>query len=872
MRTFRAWLIRASGMFLRRSAEPDITAELESHLQHHIDDNLRAGMTPAEARRVAVLRLGSAEAVKEAYRDRAGLPWLDGMFRDVRFACRTLARRPGFMLAATTTLALGIGANAAVFSIVDAVLLRPLPYPHPERIVEISGPGQSFVDFGSVLRVHPRELRDNPAFSSIGLYIAGGANLGGAPAVRVYGAAVSPGFFAALGVSPILGRTFTDADLDASDRVVVISHRLWRHRLMSDPLVVGRSLTVDGAAFVIMGVMPAGVSFPAASELWIPTNAPTALMGSVPAPRLIARLNEGVTPSHARSEVLNVTKMKESRAKLVKVEALREALVGAVRPVAVLIWIASALVMLIACINAANLLLARVSGREREFTVRRALGASRGQLVRQVFIESLALSAVAAVLALPAAFWTLETARALLPAQLHGASDFAISGRVILFTAAAALFTALIFGAGPCLSIRTMSGGVLRAQTAGMIVPFWRRFRSALLIGEIAMTMVLLAGAGTLVASVQRVMDIDIGATGERAVAIELTLAGEKYKSADLRRAFFSRLVAAVRALPGVETAGLATMLPGRAPAMLLARPMVPDGETPGPDRSMAIQMAASPGYFEAAGIDVLAGRTFTERDVAGAPPVVVVTEGYARALGRMPQSIIGARAGAAGTLRDGTALPAEEIIGVVRDVRLHGPETDFDPGIYSPLDVSPGRTGSMHLVVRGAGDPLLLVPAIRTVVGAIDADLPLFNVRTFDEIRHALLAERRFAMSTMVLFAALAFALSAIGLYGVVNYLVQLRSREIGIRLAIGASRMRICRDVLLSGTVHAVVGVTAGLCATAALAQVANSRVSGMQQIDVLMLCGLGAVVIAVAGLATWIPAWRAMRIDPALTLRAE
>ena len=874
MRTLRAWLLRVRGLLFPASVERELAAELESHLQHHIDDNIRAGMPRAEARRTALLRYGPVESVKDAYRDRSTLPSVEGLLRDVRFGCRTLLRRPGFALAAMTTLALGIGANTAVFSVVDAVLLRPLPYPAPERVVQITGPGgQAFIQFGPVLNVAPRELRDNSSFAAIGLYVAGAANLGGDPAIRIPGAAVSPSFFRALGVTPLMGHTFTDADIVTSDRLVVISHRIWRDRLSSDPQAVGRTLTIDGSPFTVTGVMPAEVSFPAASQLWISTNAPTELMGTIPAPRLIARLADGVTHEHARAEIVRVSGYKEPRASRIRVVPLRESLIGAVRPVAVVIWIASALVLLIACINAANLLLARVSSREREFAVRRALGASRAQLVRQVLIESLVLSTAAAVVAVPAAIWTVEAARVLLPAQLHGVPEIAINGRALALTGGAAVLTALLFGIGPCLSIQASRGEVLRAQAAGSVAPFWRRFRSVLLVAEVAITMLLLAGATTLVANVRSIMRVDTGARGDRALAIELTLAGDRYSTPALRASFFARLRESVGSLPGVEAAGVSNMLPGRAPQMLLGRPMVLDGQTPLPkDAEMAARLVASPGYFEAAGVDLLAGRHFSEHDRPGSPPVVIVSEGYARAVGVAPGTLIGMRAGGAGTTRDNKPLPPEEIVGVVRDVRLRGPEDSFDEVVYSPLAVAPGNSGSAYLVVKAAGDPRELTPAIREIVRGIDPDLPLFNIHTFEQLREALLGERRFAMMTMVAFAGLAFLLSAIGLYGVINYLVQLRTREIGIRLAIGATRSRICREVLMNGALHGVTGVAAGLAVTAGVSSLVASKVRGMERMDPALLAGLAVLVIAVSAAATWIPAWRATRIDPAVTLRAE
>jgi putative ABC transport system permease protein len=581
--------------------------------------------------------------------------------------------------------------------------------------------------------------------------------------------------------------------------------------------------------------------------------------------KVIARLNEGVAAASARDRVLGATALKGQAAAAVQVAPLREALVGAVRPIALAVWIAAGLVLLVACINAANLLLARVARRQREFAVRRALGATRGRLIRQVVLESLVLSALGALASIPAAIWTLQAARVLLPATLHGVADLGIDGRTIFAAGGLALVATLLFGFGPSLSIRPLSSADAVHAAAPGGDRFWRRVRSGLLVAEIAIALVLLAGATALVQEIREVMAIDIGVRGERALAIELSLPRATYRTVDDHRAFFARADEVLRAVPGVEEVGVTSQLPGRAPALLVVQHVAIEGHAPAAaERHDALLLTASPGYFAAAGIDLIAGRAFTNGDRPGTESVVIVSESFARLLDLQPAQLIGARVPS----QDAAAT----IVGVVRDVRLQGPERPFAPALYVPHVVDPRTSGPVYLVIRAAADPVALVPAIRSAVARIDADLALYNIRSFDEIRAVLLTERRLAMITMVVFAGLAFILSAIGLYGVVSYLVQARTREIGIRLAIGASRPAVCRGVLWSGAGHALAGVGLGIAASLAVTTLVASRLPALGRVSFESVAWLAVMLVAVALLATVLPAWRASRIDPAVTLRAE
>lgn len=821
---------------------------------------------------------GPRDGTKDRQSPRLSRPFFaDQLASDVRRALHTLRRAPGFTAATGVTLALGIGANAAIFSVLDAVLFRPLPYPQSERIVRITGPhGQAFTRFGGPERFsfQPPELAESRTFEGTALFTSGGLNLGVEPAERLPGAAVTAGFFDVLGASPIVGRTFTSTDLQQTQQFAVISHRLWRRRFDGDASVVGRSIVLNGQPFTVTGVMPPRVEFPDASEIWIASGGDPQVGGNPNTTTFIARLANGVTRAQARENVARLVDPSlspETDPARFRVVSLRDALVGEIRPVLIMIAAAAALVLAVACANAANLLLARVVAREREFAARRALGASLAQLVRQVLSESLVLSLGAAVVAIPAAVWTLEGMRTFLPATVHGAPDIALNGRVVVATAAVAVLTALAFGLAPAFSFRGQRWvDVLHGTPAATIDPFWRRFRSALVVAQITIALVLLAGAATLVGTVGRLMAVDLGARGERALVVEVTLPLAKYGlvSDDAVRQFYESFAAGLRAIPGVDEAGATDQFPGRAAALIVGHSIgVTDATTPtDPTNRYASRVSATPGYFSAAGIDLLAGRAFSPHDGPDAPRVVVVSEGFARALGLSPRQMVGRQVNVG-------RWAGRDIVGVVADVRLGGPESPLRPAIYEPVaQASNLGIGPMQVVFRGRGDPRQLIPALRRAAARIDPGLPLYDIRTFDEIRATHFAERRFAMTTMTVFGALAFVLAVVGLYGVVSYLVRLRTQEIGIRMAIGASPARVRREVLTGGLLHAACGVAAGAACALVASRLIAATIPGFGSVEPITLALLASAIFAVAGAATWLPARRATRVDPALSLRAE
>jgi putative ABC transport system permease protein len=791
------------------------------------------------------------------------------MLNDSRQALRALRHTPGFSIVAIVTLALGIGANTALFSVADAVLLRPLPYPNPDRLVGIDGAPLSF-DPQSGMTIHP-DVEQSEVFTAMGSYAPGAVNVGGEPAPeRVRAAAVSAGFLEALGAQPVAGRVFTAEDLKADLRQAVISHALWTRR--GRAILPGGELLINGRAFTVLGIMPPRVDFPGGADVWIPVAADTQITGSASAPTTVARLTPGVSPDRARVEVERIADAiskgtRDFGERPVLVEALHDQLVGPVRPLFLALAVAVALVLLVACINTASLLLSRVSAREREISVRRALGASGFRLVRHLLCESALLSACAGLLALPAAMWTLEAIQALLPATLHGAGEVAIDGRALLATAVLCVTVTLLFGMAPACSLRRAgSAGVVRGASSSTADPFWRRFRSGLVVAELAIALLLIAGAATVAQTVGALMRVDLGITGERALTVETTLPIATYDSPERLAVLHEQLEAALRAIPGVEAMGATNRMPGSREVGLGRRIMIDGRQAPEGTQGGASYLSATPDYFRAIGIRLVAGRHFTSADRRGAQAVAIVSESVARRVGLSPAEAVGQRV----EIGIGRASWAT-VVGVVRDVRMHGPEADPEAQLYVPL-AQQANYGTTFLVVKALDNPAALAPAVRAAIADIDSNVPLYNVQTFEQVRAGFLAERRFAMAIMSAFGLLAIVLAGIGLYGVLTYLVQLRTREIGIRMALGASPGAVRWQVVREGLLHAVAAVAIGAGVSAVLLRVMTSHVPGLQPVEAPLLALAAAAVLAATIPITWIPARRATAIDPMHALRAE
>jgi putative ABC transport system permease protein len=788
------------------------------------------------------------------------------VINDLRQAIRALSRHPAFTGVAVLTLALGIGANTALFSVADAVLLRPLPYPEPERLAWIEG--APFRDGQASFAGLARQFHESPLFENGGLYATGALNVGGEEvAERVRAAVVTAGFLPTLGVQPAAGRVFVEEEVVAAERVAVLGHAFARRR----GLEPGATLALNGRAFTVIGVMPPRVDFPGTSDLWIPMGSDRQITGRALAPRTIARLAPGVSAGQAVTELdrIDVERRgapRDPRQRAPSVVPLTEFLVGPVRPLFLAVLGAVLLVLLVACINTANLLLARVASREREMSVRRALGASRLRLARHLVVESALLSLLAGIAALPIAFWTLGAITPLLPAGLHNAGAIGLDLRAIAATAALSIVATILFGFAPAWSLRRAGAAhLLRGASSATTDPFWRHVRAGLVVAEIAIALVLVAGAATIANTVNGLMRVDLGVTGERVLTMETTLPLARYDSAERVAAFHEQLQAAIGALPAVEAVGATSAFPGSREVGVAWRLAIDGLPAPQGAESFVMGISVTPGYFRAIGLDVVAGRPFNQGDHQHAPRVAIVSERVARVLGLDPHDLLGR------PVQGGRQTQAI-IVGIVRDVLMGGPGQSTPMMLlYEPMAQSPGY-GTTFIAVKSSTPPAGQAAAVRTTMAGIDPDVPLYNVRTFDEVRAAFIADRRFAMTMMGGFGLLATLLAGIGLYGVLTYLVQLRTREIGIRMALGASPFAVRWQVVRSGLAHGVAGLTLGAAAAYAASQFLVSRIPGIEPAGATLVAGAAASLLVLCAVVTWLPARRATSINPVLALRAE
>lgn len=792
---------------------------------------------------------------------------------------RQLGRSTSVIVAVVLSVGLALGGNAAILTALDAVLVRPLPYTDAARLVELDGVftrlplrvTDSGVELSAPLSA-PEVIKVH-SFSAGGAYFLTSLNFGNERPERLRAAAVTAGFFDALEVRPVLGHLFTAEEARARDRLAIIGSRLWRSRFRSDPHVVGASIDVNGRPFIITAVLPERVDYPDGSDLWLPYTADSQAAVQVTVPRFVARLASGATLSSARADVLGVIRdgpltRQNAKSPTLRVRGLREALVGDVRPILLLVAAAAFLVLLVACLNSAHLLLARMSDREQEFAVRRALGASTTRLLRQIVAENAVLTAVATAISVPVFFWALSIIRRFVPTTMYGATSIGLDLRAFAILALLATLAAAAFGLPPAVAAGGRIPTTLRATAFATAGIGWRRFRSALVIVQIATALAILVAASAIVRTVRELASIDLGAHNGSALVMEVLLPKTGYDSSDRILGFHRSVRDELLRVPGIEEAGATNHIPGSATVITPSVAVTIEGQLqPIANGGInALRLSATPGYFSAVGIDVLAGRTFTDMDVRGAAPVAVVSESYARAAGVRVGNILGRRV-KVGLSEDRWA----EVVGVVRDVRMRGPESDWQPAMYLPFaQIRANATTFLVAKVR-PGYPAP-IDMIRSAIARIDPTVPLYNVRTLAEVRDAYLNTRRFAMASITSFGSVAFALAILGLYAVVHYMVRLRSREIGIRIAIGASPSRVRREVIVTGLGHTFAGVILGFLCSLVTLRFAAANVPGLREVDVRAVAALCALMFLVSIGAAWFPARRAARIDPLVALRSE
>lgn len=886
---------RLRALLRRTAVETELQQELRAHLAHLTRKYEQAGLSADEAARRARLEFGGLDQVTEACRDARGVGLVETIVSDVRYAARILGRDVPFTAMAVLTLALGIGASTTVFSVVDAVLLKPLPYEAADRIVfpwRVSPPN---IDVG--FDEYPWGRVDfltlagqSRAFGHLGAFQGASFNLTGRhePA-RLDGARVSAGFFQVLGVQPRLGRTFTeDEDRPGAPPVVVLGDRLWRDRFDEDPGVIGRMVDLNGTPHTVVGVMPRGFAFPQSagmpgvfvlprdSELWVPlalSRGPR-VRGEPAELAVVGRLAPTESLESAQAELDVFSRQMDdlfpqgkgwfqSRA-----TPMMAQLAGDTRRPLLLLLGAVGVLLLIACANVASLLLARSMARSQELTLRGALGASRTRLVRQLVTEHLLLAVLGGAGGLALAWAGLEIARAFGPADVPRLTSARLDTTVLLFSIAMTLVSGLACGVAPAwaaaredLVSSLKAGGNRSVAGAGS-----SRARSAVLVLEVALALVLVIASGLLVRTFLHLARVDAGFNPERALTFELTLPSSSYGDADRIAAVYRTMLERVRGLPGVASAGIGETVPmggaGESTGLRIPHRSPADAA----ELPYANYTIVSPGFLDAVGTPILRGRSFEESDTADSLPVALVNAAMAKRY--WPgQDVIGKRVG----------LPIRPfdmvVVGVVADVKHQSLREEPGPEIYVPYTQRPYPSMlTMHVVVRTRANPASMTSAVRDAIQAVDPQVPLAAVTTLDAIVDNAMAQPRFATMLVGAFGMLSLLLACVGLYGAVSYAVTSRTRELGVRLALGAPRRRVCALILGHSLRITLLGIVIGSALALVLLKTMAGFLYGVEPTDPATFVVLSTLLLVVATLASYVPARRAMRVDPLITMRAE
>jgi predicted permease len=869
-------LRRFFSFFRRSKLDREMEEEMRSHLERETEQNLARGLAPDEARCAARRAFGGLDQLQERERDARGGRWLEDGLRDVRFAVRQLAKNPGFTAVAVLTLALGIGANTAIFSVVNSALLQPLPYPHPEQIVDVMETLPDGRRNGSISGGAFKDWRENSSkFAHLAVYQSVCLNLTGMGAPeRVTGLLATGEFLSTLGVAPMIGRDFSDRETTAGgdSHVIVLTHQFWQSHYGGDPRALGSKVLLDQMPFTVIGVLPPRALLDNDVQFIAPEviDGPGTYWGRDAHWRqAIGRLSPGITAAATQTELRGIKQRltaqypswKEKWS--VAVTPLQEILVERPRPMFLLLLGAVALVLLIACANISHLLLARDGARSREFAVRMALGASSWRLVRQMLIESTVLALAGCVLGLLFAWAGMRLLAPLVVAQLPAALQPRLDLPVLGFSLLLAGGCGVLFGLLPAWRApRTNVSSALKESERASASRARRRSQSFLVVTEFALTLVLLIGAGLLLRSFIRLLEVDPGFNPRHTLAFDLAFPRAKYPRPEDRLRFTHDLIERVRALPGVESAAATSSLPlgGSERGEGLGRP---DRPNPAEPYAVGVTLAGSD-YFPTLGIVLVRGRVITAADdVPTAPPVLVIDTRVAREL--FPdEDPIGRQVKILGK--------SCEIVGIAAPVRHLDIEHEPRPSVYGTLAHITNYDSGTSMLVRSALPPSTLVATIRQAILEADPDQPIANVRTLTQAVDQSLAPRRTTLELLGLFATVAIGLACIGIYGVMSYLTAQRTRELSIRSVLGAQRRDIVRLVLTGGLKPALLGIGVGLAAALGLARLIESQLFEVRAWDPWVY--LLAVVLSgmVALLSAWLPAWRAARVDPMVALRAE
>jgi predicted permease len=878
--------------------EAEIVEEISQHLEEEYERALRCGASDAEARQQVIEQLNAADLLgcelKHVERRVSQNPVTLGtegkinifadLWQDLRYGLRTLLKNPGFTIIAVVALALGIGANSAIFSVVNAVLLRPLPFKNPEQLVMV-WENATHLGFPKNTPSPPNFLdwqRQNTVFTGMAAISERSFNLTGVgEPERLDGRRVSANLFDLLGVPALLGRTFVPDDDRPGTHVVLLSYSLWQRRFGSDPNVIGRAVTLNGESYTVIGVLPRSVHLPGYGnwndQVWVPiafNNEEITERGNHFLD-VIARIKPAITLKQAQAQMETIA------ARLAKeypryntrigatVTPLHEELVGDMKPALLILLGAVGLVLLIACTNVANLLLARTAAREKEIALRLALGASRSRLTRQFLTESVLLALLGGCFGLLLALAGVHVLKTFVPATILQIQAINIDARVLVFTALIALLTGIVFGLAPAThsSHSNLNDSLKEGGRDSAVGKKGNRIRGLLVIAEVAVSFILLIGAGLLINSFLHLRNLDPGFRTDHLLTMKVDLSELKYPDGERRSVFFDEVLRSVRALPGVQSVAVAGNLPFtyNGDSMGIAVEGIPDSP---PDQwPDVIYRAVGPGYFSTMGIPMIRGRDFTDQDKVDSKSVVVISEKTAQHYwpGQDP---IGKRLKPGATTSN---APWREVIGVVKDVR----QNDFiaQPKMQMYFTYRQLKDLAANaLVVRTSVEPMSLASSIRNAIWAVDKDQPVANIDTMDHIVSEAIARQRFSMLLLGIFAGLALVLAAVGIYGVMSYSVAQRTHEIGIRMALGARRADVLQMTVKQGLKLVGAGMMLGLVAAFLLTRVLASLLYGISATDPITFVGISLVLLAVAILASYIPALRATKVDPIIALRAQ
>lgn len=875
MRWLNVLVARLRALLWRDKVIHDIDEELRAHLEMETEANREMGMTPEEARLSAAKSFGNIGSIRDLAYEVKGGGFMESVWQDLRYSARMLFKHPGFTIIAVLTLSLGIGANTAIFSIVNAVLLRPFPYESPERLVIVG----EFAAGGSVSYPNFVDWRDdrNVFESASAVRSNESYNFSGAgEPERLQGRLVSAGFLTLLGVKPFLGRDFLpEDDRPGATPAVMLSYGFWSRTFGSDPNIIGKSITLNNLGYTVTAVAPQDFEFALPADVTIPIGLSAErfkVRGGDPGISVVARLKPNASQQQAESELNVVYKRLEQQypdtntGRRGVLMPVHENFVGRVRQPLLILLGAVGLVLLIACANVANLLLVRASTRKREMSVRVALGANRWRIIRQLLTESFLLASIGGGLGILLAHWGTSLIASKLPDGIPRLGESSVDLRVLIFTLGVSIVTGLLFGLAPALQASRLNlTDALKEGDRGSVGR--QHLRNVLVVCEVALTLTLLVGAGLLIQSFRRVLQVDPGFETQNLLTMQVSV---NNPDGNQVVSFFKQLQENVRNLPGVKSVAISNGLPlgvvNRPVFFIQGRPLPEPGKAPG-----GIRYTVSPDYFQTMGIELVKGRTFNAQDTPSTPLVVVIDEALAQHFTN--EDPIGQR------MSQNPSGPIYEIVGVVRHVEqdnLDG-QAVRTPQFYfnfnqMPADRWPGSVRRINLLTRTDVEPTSVAASVRGQIAALNKDQAIFNVRTMEQIVSQSVAPRRFSMLLLAVFAVVALALAVIGIYGMLSYAVAQRTREIGLRMTLGAQRTDVMRLVIGHGMKLAAAGVVLGLIASFALTRTMKNLLFGVSATDPMTFGSITLLLAIVALVACWIPARRATKVDPIVALRYE